>query len=82
MFLESLTVMEVNRFFRLLNHSSACYSGKEVACFVRNHFLPTLLQRESFLKKKYEQALTETFLEMDEMLLKPEFLDEIICFEV
>ena len=43
--------------------------GKEVAIFVAKNLVKTLLENESFKKKDYEKALTETFLKLDELLL-------------
>mmetsp|Transcript_50093 Transcript_50093/g.57646 ORF Transcript_50093/g.57646 Transcript_50093/m.57646 type:complete len:300 (+) Transcript_50093:36-935(+) len=47
------------------------HGGKEVAIFVSKNFVKELLANESFKKKNYEKALTETFIRMDEILLSP-----------
>ena len=44
------------------------HGGGEVARFTERHFGEELVNNENFSKKKYEQALTETFLKMDKML--------------
>lgn len=52
-------------------------TGKEVAKFAAKYFRQTLLGNPKFKEKKYEEALTETFYEIDEMLLKPEYKKEL-----
>lgn len=44
------------------------HGGKEVAIYVSKNFIKELLANESFKKKNYGQALTETFIQMDENL--------------
>ena len=45
------------------------HGGCEVAYFVENHFIDELKKLESFKKGDYKNALTETFLLLDKMLL-------------
>lgn len=48
------------------------HGGKEVAAFVEKHFIEELLKNKNFKDQKFELALSETFLKMDELLLTPE----------
>jgi len=45
------------------------HGGKEVARFVERHFTEELLKNASFKAGNYGEALTETFLRIDELLL-------------
>jgi protein phosphatase 1G len=45
------------------------HGGHEVAHFVERHFVQELAQNRSFVARRYERALAETFLCMDELLL-------------
>lgn len=47
------------------------HGGKEVSIYVKENFVSLLLSRPSFEKKQYEQALRETFQQVDEVLLSP-----------
>ena len=47
------------------------FSGKEVAYFVEKHFLEELQRNKNFLAKKFPDALSETFMKMDELLNTP-----------
>jgi serine/threonine protein phosphatase PrpC len=42
------------------------HGGSEVALYVKQNFTPTLLKNQNFVEKKYEKALYETFLHIDE----------------
>lgn len=53
------------------------HGGKEVAVFVSRHFCPELLRNPHFAAKRFEKALTETFLYMDILMVKPEGLQEL-----
>lgn len=53
------------------------HGGKEVALFVEKHFIEELLKNKNFKEQKYEDALKETFLKMDELLLLPEGQKEL-----
>jgi protein phosphatase 1G len=45
------------------------HGGCEVAVFVGNHFVEELKKTEAFRKADYKNALIETFLSLDRMLL-------------
>lgn len=45
------------------------HGGQEVAKFCEKHFPETLLKCDHFLNGRYPQALQQTFLKMDEMLV-------------
>ena len=45
------------------------HGGCEVAKFVENHFVEELRKSESFRKGDYRNALIDTFLSLDRMLL-------------
>ncbi|CAD8094195.1 unnamed protein product [Paramecium sonneborni] len=53
------------------------HGGKEVALFVEKHFLEELQKNKNFKDQKFEEALKETFLKMDELLITPEGQKEI-----
>lgn len=54
------------------------HGGHEVARFVELHFIEELKKNDNFFKKNFEQALKETFLKMDELMLKKEGLSELL----
>lgn len=56
-------------------------SGKEVAKFANKYFADVLLRNPKFKEKNYPEALTESFYEIDEMLLKPEYRKELKIFK-
>ena len=45
------------------------HGGCEVAYFVENHFISELKKTESFRKGDYKNALIDTFLILDKMLM-------------
>jgi serine/threonine protein phosphatase PrpC len=45
------------------------HGGIEAAKFCERHFVETLLKNPNFLNKKYKEALEETFLEMDNLMI-------------
>ncbi|KAM3146079.1 hypothetical protein pb186bvf_001736 [Paramecium bursaria] len=47
------------------------HGGKEVAQFVEKHFLEELQKNKNFQELKFEEALKETFLKMDDLLNTP-----------
>lgn len=47
------------------------HGGNQVAEFVRDYFVKELLENENFKAENYEDALTETFCKMDELLVGP-----------
>lgn len=53
------------------------HGGAEVARFCGKYFEQTLLKNKSFQNAKYEQALKETFLEMDVHIRKKENIAEL-----
>lgn len=48
------------------------HGGKEVAAFVEKHFIEELKKNKNFKELKFEDALKETFLKMDELLMAPD----------
>jgi len=65
------------------NHSTGLFAifdghgGIEIAEFCSRNFEKELKQNHSYQSMNYEQALVETFLRMDELLLSPEGKQEI-----
>lgn len=53
------------------------FIGKQVSRFSQNHFLEVLFSTQAFKEKNFSQALTETFYQLDELLLLPEYQDEL-----
>ncbi|CAD8202586.1 unnamed protein product [Paramecium octaurelia] len=53
------------------------HGGREVAQFVEKHFIDELLKNKNFKDQKFEDALKETFLKMDELLMTPEGAKEL-----
>ena len=47
------------------------HGGVEVAKYVEKHFVRMLLEDENFIKKNYEQALKDTFVRIDKVLITP-----------
>ena len=45
------------------------HGGPEVAKFVKAHFTKSLVGHPSYKRKEYKQALEQTFLKMDRLLL-------------
>ena len=45
------------------------HGGKEVALFVEKYFIDELLKNPNYNQLKFKEALTETFINMDKMLL-------------
>ena len=52
-------------------------AGQEVACYAKKHFTEILKKRKSFNEKKYDQALKDTFIEIDERLKTAEGKTEL-----
>jgi hypothetical protein len=52
-------------------------SGAEVSTFVERHFIKELESNPSYIKKDYETALRETFMNMDVMLASNSGKEEI-----
>ncbi|CAD8107983.1 unnamed protein product [Paramecium primaurelia] len=53
------------------------HGGREVAYFVEKHFIDELLKNQNFKDQKFADALQETFLKMDELLMTPEGYKEL-----
>jgi serine/threonine protein phosphatase PrpC len=47
------------------------HGGEHVAALAKKHFVEILRKKGSYVKKNYEKALEMTFVEIDQMLLKP-----------
>jgi protein phosphatase 1G len=47
------------------------HGGREVAYFVEKHFVDELLANPNFKSLKFDVALKETFLRMDELMRTP-----------
>lgn len=62
--------MEVSLYYHIINLNF--FKGKEVAIFVKNHFIEELKKNENFSQGKMDIALKETFLKMDRLLQTPE----------
>ena len=45
------------------------HGGKEVALFVEKYFVDELVKNPNFNQCKFKEALTETFIQMDKMLM-------------
>ena len=53
------------------------HGGREVAQFTKNHYGELLRSNENFKSKKYDAALVDSFLQIDEELVKDWGRDEI-----
>ena len=85
-YLEFSTVTEVRQFFPLI--FLTCFlllpsnpTGKEVAKFASKYFVEVLKRQPKFKEKLYGDALSDTFYEIDELLLKPEYRKELKSFK-
>jgi len=58
------------------------HGGKEVAIFVAKHFVEELKKNESYINKKMDAALTETFMKMDEIMQTKEGIAELMQIRV
>lgn len=58
------------------------HGGSEVAKFVQKHFVKEIKKNESFKRKNYKQALAETFVYMDTLLLSKEGKKDLAKFMV
>ena len=54
------------------------HGGSEVAKWIRVHFVEELEANANFKKGNYKEALEETFLYMDELMVQPEHKEELI----
>lgn len=57
------------------------HGGKEVAKYVERHLIDELVSNKAFKEKNYAQALTETFLRMDELLQTNEGKKELMAIK-
>lgn len=57
------------------------HGGQEVAKFCSKYFVDTLKKNAKFVEGDYAKALTETFLQMDELILKPEGQESLKQFK-
>lgn len=55
------------------------HGGKEVSIYTERHFCDELRRNSNFRTGKYEQALIDTFLRMDELMKTPEAMTELYC---
>ncbi len=53
------------------------HGGCEIARFVEAHLVDELKKTEAFKKAKYKQALIDTFLQLDKMLLSDKYKKEL-----
>ena len=52
------------------------HGGKEISQFVSNHFIEELIKNKN-IDSNMSQALKETFIKMDEIMITPESVEEI-----
>jgi protein phosphatase 1G len=57
------------------------HGGREVSAFVEKHFIAELHSNPNFGLLRFEEALTETFLKMDELMRTPEGQKEVNSFK-
>ena len=57
------------------------HGGKEVALFVEKHFVEELKKNTKFQSKNFKDALIETFLKMDQMIMTQEGSKEVANFK-
>lgn len=53
------------------------HGGREVARFVKNHFTEELLENINFKKGNYKEAMIETFLRIDDLLIEADSMLEL-----
>ena len=68
-------------FFLKKNLHFYIFTGKEVAKYAAKYFVEVLLRNPKFKEKNFGDALTDTFYEIDELLLKPESKKELKLFK-
>ena len=56
------------------------HGGPHVSKFVKNHFAHELVQNGHYKKKNFELALVQTFMKMDELIIKPESKPELLTY--
>lgn len=57
------------------------HGGKEVSAFVEKHFVAELQKNANFQALKFEQALIDVFLKMDELMRTPEGQKEVLSLK-
>lgn len=57
------------------------HGGKEVARYAEKHFIEELINNKAFKDKNYPQALTETFLRIDELIQTNEGRKELMTLK-
>ncbi|CAD8119499.1 unnamed protein product [Paramecium sonneborni] len=57
------------------------HGGREVAQFVEKHFIDEILKNKNFKDQKFEDALKETFLKMDELLMTTDGQKELNLYK-
>ena len=57
------------------------HGGQEVAKFCGKYFGIELQKNENFIQKNYKEALEETFLKMDQLLLAPDSQSKLVEFK-
>ena len=53
------------------------HGGKEVAQFVSNHFTENFLKNEKIKEDNIKQAIIDTYLKMDELMIQKEGIEEL-----
>lgn len=56
------------------------HGGKEVAIFAKFYFLEELIRNTSFLEDRFQEALEETFLRIDNLLDDPRYEAELAFY--
>lgn len=57
------------------------HGGREVSAYVEKHFLAELQKNQCFQQQKFEEALIQTFLKMDELMRTPEGNKEVLSYK-
>jgi hypothetical protein len=57
------------------------HGGKEVSMYVEKHFIAELQKNPNFSAQKFEDALIQTFLKMDELMRTPEGQKEVLSYK-
>jgi protein phosphatase 1G len=57
------------------------HGGREVSAYVEKHFLAELQKNQAFQQQKFEDALVQTFMKMDELMRTPEGNKEVLSLK-
>lgn len=57
------------------------HGGREVSAYVEKHFLAELQKNQAFQQQKFEEALIQTFMKMDELMRTPEGNKEVLSLK-